>query len=492
MPVRSIRSQPLALTVALTSLVALAPPAVRAVEDMPAAQPAADAAQPAAPDLDSRVRDLEETVRQLRETIHQLQETPREPPKATVDPAQVEKVVDERLKKSAHDVGTRPLAGWQDGFYLQSPDGDFRLRLRGYLQGDARFFSSEGGDTGPNSFFLRRVRPILEGTVFKNIDFRIMPDFGGGATVLQDAYVDLKFVPQAQLRVGKFKEPVSLERLQSGSELLFIERSVANNLPPNRDVGIQLSGDLAKGAVSYQLGAFNGVNDGGSSDGDTDDGKDIAARVFTQPFRNKTNSALQGLGFGIAGNWGKQKDALSGTAYRTAGRSTFFRYDQNVAGLGDRRRIVPQFYYFRGPFGLMGEYISSKQDVREAAVRGDLTNKAWFLQGSWVLTGEKASYRSVTPAKPFDREKKQWGAVELAARYARVSVDDDAFRLGFADPAVSASDAKAFTLGLNWYLNRNVKAQFNWERTDFDRSIRFGSDSRDHEDVFLTRLQLAF
>jgi phosphate-selective porin OprO and OprP len=491
MPVHSIRSQLLALTLALTGLVSLIPPAARAADD-PAAPPAgpaaADIAQPAAPaaDLDSRVRDLEETVRQLRETIRQLQEAPKEPTRATVDPAQVEKVVDDRLKKQ------KPLAGWQDGFYLQSPDGEFRLRLRGYLQADSRWCTSEGGDTGPNSYFLRRVRPILEGTVFKNIDFRIMPDFGGGTTVLQDAYIDLKYWPQAQLRIGKFKEPVSLERLQSGSELLFIERSIANNLPPNRDVGVQLSGDLSNGAVSYQIGAFNGVNDGGSTDGDTDDGKDIAARVFAQPFRNKSGSALQGLGFGVAGSWGKQKDALSGTSYRTAGRSAFFRYDQNVAGLGDRRRLVPQFYYYRGPFGLMGEYVSSKQEVREADVRGDLTNKGWFIQGSWVLTGEKASYRSVTPAKPFDREKRQWGAVELAARYARVNVDDDAFRLGFADPAVSASDAKAITLGLNWYLNRNVKAQFNWERTDFDRSIRFGADSRDHEDVFLTRLQLAF
>src|SRR5206468_978517 len=98
------------------------------------------------------------------------------------------------------------------------------------------------------------------------------------------------------------------------------ERSITNTLAPNRDVGAQLSGDLSGGAVGYQVGLFNGVNDGGSSDGDNDDGKDVAARVFVQPFRSKAGSAAPGLGFGVAGSWGRQKDPLSGVQYRTAGR----------------------------------------------------------------------------------------------------------------------------------------------------------------------------
>ena len=62
----------------------------------------------------------------------------------------------------------------------------------------------------------------------------------------------------------------------------------------------------------------------------------------------------------------------------------------------------------------MGEYAISDQEVRKAAVKSDLTNRAWFLQGSYVLTGEKAGYRNVVPAKPFDPRNHQWGAFELA------------------------------------------------------------------------------
>jgi phosphate-selective porin OprO/OprP len=477
MPIRSVRSYPLVLGIALVGAVTFAPPAVRAADDAPAAQPATPPA-----DLDSRVKELEETVRQLREQLQQLQQAPR----PTVDPAQIQKAVDDRLKQQ------KPVASAQSGFTLQSADGDFTLRVGGLLQASSRWFPANGGDTGANSFYLRRARPILEGTVYKNIGFRLMPDFGLGATVIQDGYLDLKYWPQAQLRLGKFKEPISIERLQSAADVQFVERSIANLLAPNRDVGAQLSGDLSQGTVGYQFGVFNGVNDGGSSDGDNDDGKDIAARLFLQPFKNKTGSAAQGLGFGVAGSLGRQKDPLSTVQYRTSGRSTFFKYDAAAVGNGERRRIVPQLNYYVGPFGLMGEYIDSKQAVRKGTTRADLSNTGWFLQASYLLTGEKAGYRSPTPAKPFDPSKHQWGAWELAARYAKVNVDNDAFRLGLADPAASASDARAFTLGINWYLNKALKAQFNWERTDFNRRIKFGTDQRDHENVLLTQFQLAF
>lgn len=488
MPVRTLRSHSVALSVALAGLVILIPHAVHAADApvstilraAPPDSPMPQATPPA--DLDARVKELEETVRQLREQIQQLQQAPR----PTVDPVQIQKAVDDRLKQQ------KPVASAQNGFTLQSPDGDFNLRIGGLFHSSSRWFPANGGDTGANSLYLRRVRPILEGTVYKNIGFRIIPDFGLGNTVLQDAHLDLKYWRQAQLRLGKFKEPVSLERLQSAADVQFVERSIANNLAPNRDVGAQLYGELPNGTVGYQFGVFNGVNDGGSSDGDNDDGKDLAARIFLQPFRNKIGSAAQGLGFGVAGSWGRQKDPLSALQYRTAGRSPFFRYDQTAVGNGNRRRIVPQFYYYVGPFGLMGEHIDSKQAVRKGATRADLTNTAWFVQASYLLTGEKAGYRNPSPARAFDPSKHQWGAWELAARYARVNVDKDAFRLGFADPAASASDARAITLGLNWYLNRALKAQFNWERTDFNRRINFGTDQRDHEDVLLTQFQLAF
>ena len=432
--------------------------------------------------VEQRVKELEDTVRQLQAELARLRTQSEKP----VDPKQVEKVVDDRLKKQ------KPTAGWNNGFFIQSEDGDFKLRLRGLLHADSRAFTSSKGYTGVDTFYLRRVRPILEGTLYKYFDFRLMPDFGEGRTVLQDAYVDVNLKPELKLRGGKSKEPFSLERLQSASDIEFIERSIANNLAPNRDVGVQLFGDLWKGRLSYQLGAYNGTVDGGSLDTDPGNDKDFVGRVFAQPFKNEEKSPLNELGFGFAATIGKRDETVTSVNDRTTGRASFFHYANGVNGNGAVRRLSPQFNFYHGPFGLLGEYIESRQELIKGTTEGSTTNKGGLIQATYVLTGEKASFRGVVPNKPFDPKKGQWGAFEVGLRYSRVTVDDDNFRLGFADRANSVSNADAWTVGLNWYLNRTFKVALNYERTDFDHAILLGTDSFDHEDVFLSRFQLSF
>src|SRR5437867_4298090 len=83
------------------------------------------------------------------------------------------------------------------------------------------------------------------------------------------------FTNTLRVRAGKMKSPFGIERLQSAQGLLFVERSLANNIVPNRDVGVQVHGELAQGAFGYQLALLNGVTDGGNIDGDTNDAKDL-------------------------------------------------------------------------------------------------------------------------------------------------------------------------------------------------------------------------
>src|SRR5262245_35494488 len=93
-----------------------------------------------------------------------------------------------------------------------------------------------------------------------------MPDFGNGVTVLQDAYLDTKFSPKFKIRFGENKPQFGLEKLQSGTDLTFVERSLATNLVPNRDLGIYAYGDLFGDKLTYQAGVMNGVVDLGNSD----------------------------------------------------------------------------------------------------------------------------------------------------------------------------------------------------------------------------------
>jgi phosphate-selective porin OprO/OprP len=300
------------------------------------------------------------------------------------------------------------------------------------------------------------------------------------------------------VRVGKFKAPVDLERLQSASDIVFAERALATNLAPNRDVGLQVSGDISTGTFAYAAGIFNGVPDLGNGDGDVTDAKDFVGRIFLQPFKR---GSLAGLGFGVSGSTGIERGNTAApqlASYRTAGQQTWFRYlsstttpVNNVFADGTRQRVAPQAYWYSGPLGVHGEYIVSWQEVKRPNFENvKLQHSAWQATGSYFLTGEKNGWRSVTPKKPFDPAAGTFGAVEVAARYSELSVDDATFPT-FANPAITPSKAKAWAVGLNWYLAKGIKVVLDYEHTTFDGGTATGED-REPENFVVSRVQYSF
>jgi phosphate-selective porin OprO/OprP len=379
----------------------------------------------------------------------------------------------------------------KQGFQITSPDKtSFKLRIRGYVQADSRSFVANETSTARETFALRRARLLFEGTLFENVDFRIMPDFAGASPKLFDAYVNLRYWPLAQLQAGQFKGPFGLERLQSATALLFIERGFPTQLAPNRDLGVMLQGDFHEGVLQYQLAAMNGVSDGSSAVSDSDDAKDVVARLFAQPFLETPWAPLQGLGLGVAVSSGHQKRGT--TTYVTNGQDTFFKYATGVTEKGHRLRIAPQATYYWGPFGVLFEWTQSETDLVNAlGAKLESDVRAWQIAASYVLTGESTSFKGVTPRQPFRPAEGTWGALEIAARFHRLEVDRDVFAAGFASLNSSASRADAWTLGLNWSLNPFMKLSLNYERTAFDGGGAGGVDRPD-EDLLLTRFQLSY
>ncbi len=449
------------------------------------------------------IRHLQQQVQRLEQKVQALEG------KEADDIAAIEK----RLKASPTlTVGER-------GVGFVSADQDFALRLRGVLQIDSRTFFRDHGIIGNDGFIVRRARPILEGTLFRDFDFLLVPEFGGATPQVFDAYVNYRLRPEVQLRLGKFKSPVGLEQLSVDVETLFNERALPTGLTPNRDLGVQLHGEAFSGRVSYAAGLFNGSGDARNSTNlDTDDTKEFAGRVFFQPFKPSADSFLQGLGFGLGGSYGSERSttALPATTggtlagYATDGQQQFFAYNPATGAVtadGEHWRLSPQGYYYYGPFGLLGEYVISNQRVSRTGVApftsASLENTGWQLTASWLLTGETAAHKGgVTPAKNFSLTDGGWGAWQLVARYAELDVDDAAFP-NFANPDTSASAAQAWSLGLNWILNRNVMVKTSFSHTTFDFAPGGGAGTttattspgivtRQPEKVLFTRMQLAF
>lgn len=387
------------------------------------------------------------------------------------------------------------------GFALRSADGRWRLRVGGYFQADQRWYFRDAAQAGVDGFLIRRARPIVEGTVSQYFDFRIMPDFGTGQPTIYEAYVEARLAPAFALRAGKYKPPVGLERLQSATDLRFIERGFPTNIAPNRDVGWQISGEVAGGRITYAGGVFNGVVDLGFGDVDASDAKELAGRLFVLPLaqgRNGNGNGRPELGFGVSGTIGNERGTLAtpGTSsLRTPGQLTAFRYraNGNAAGTvvvdGRRTRISPQGYLFHGPVGLLAEYIRSSHALRRDTVTADLSHDAWQVAVSVFLTGERASYRSVSPRRPFAPGTGGFGAIELAVRVQGTGVDSEAFPL-FADPAASARRIRAWGAGVNWHFARNVKLLADYERAVFRGGAATGDRAPEH--FFATRFQTAF
>ncbi len=435
---------------------------------------AQDTAATEAPNIEERLEELDQQVRILK----RLRE------------------LEQDSVAAAKAKGESNVTTGRQGFIIRSSDGKFQLRIGGNIQADGRFYAGDGAPPLTNTLLLRRVRPILEATVYQVFEARLMPDFAEGRVQLFDAYVGARVLPGFQFRAGKFKGPVGLERLQSQTDLVFIERAFPTQIAPNRELGVSIGGDLFSGRVRYDVGLFDGVVDGSSTDGDLNDSKDGHARIFVTPFVSPSGGGLSGLGFGVAGTIGEEHGGVANptlASYRTEGQNVFFTYRSDATAPntafadGRRTRIAPQAYYYVGPLGLMAEWTRSSQIVNRAGALATLSAQAWQATGSFALTGDQASYTGLAPRRAITGGG--LGAVELVVRAGQLEVDDEAFPT-FADPTRSASKATEWAVGVNWHFERRVKLAANYIRTTFDGGAVNGD--REAEDAILTRFQVAF
>jgi phosphate-selective porin OprO/OprP len=410
------------------------------------------------------------------------------------------------------------ISAGPDGFSFQSADTNFTLALHGVAQADSRAFFKDNpltqGDTG---FLVRRARPIIKGTLFRDFDFQIAPDFAGSSFQLFDAYVNYIYRPELQVRVGKFRGPVSLENLQDDRGASFNERSLASDLAPMRDIGIELHGDIGKGTLGWAAGVYDDDGDyrvAGNSP--FDNHFEVGGRLFYQPFKNAASNPLRGLGFGLGASYSDARSnsaALPATTggslpgYVSTGQQQFFAYNPlygAVVADGVHSRFSPQGYYCVGPFGAQGEFVISDQSVLNnlTSRHARLDNTAWQASAQWVMTGENASFDGLTPAHPFNPRAGQWGAWQWVARYSELNIDSRAFD-SFSDPATSARSAAAWSVGLNWWLNRNVRVLTSFSHTVFQGGggenpnipgtlAAPATVSHQDEMVLFTRVQVAF
>ncbi|SNX60863.1 phosphate-selective porin OprO and OprP [Nitrosomonas ureae] len=375
------------------------------------------------------------------------------------------------------------------------------IRLGGFIQADSHTFFNDVSEPGNDSFTLRRIRPVFEIRFGKIYSFYVMPNLESSPGIL-DAFFESNYIKPFNLRVGKFKSPFGLERLQSATALALNERAFPTNLAPNREIGVQVFGNILWDTIEYQIGIFNGNVDNGSGIRDNvinsnNSGIDFVARLFSHPLKHAQTELLQGLGLGIAYSYGTQYGSTqSGHAnlptFISPGQQLIASYTQDAFASGSRERIGPQLYYHSGPFGIMAEYTISQQKIKIGTTSDKVANDAFQVQISWIIFNGDASFRRVQPHNPVTFENlNAIGAIQLVTRYSELNLDAKAFTHGLFNPDRSVSRAQDFGVGINWYLNHNIKLQLSYNQTHFTHGAT-GRFDRPTEKILFSRMQVAF
>lgn len=388
-------------------------------------------------------------------------------------------------------------------------EGAFKLKIGGLLQPQARYFLGESGNS-TSTFLARRARLNLEGTAYKNFDFKLQTDLqttgsvpiSGNmsatsvTTTVQDAYAGAKAYDWLQLRVGKMKSPLGIERWQSAKDRWFTDLITTTYIVPNRQIGAMLWGNVGDGLAEYYAGIFNGTPDGSSSNlsSSGQNEKDLQARLALTPFAKANIPALKKLTLGAGASYAPEINALG--SYADANQQTFFTWNSTAASVtsgGRQTRFVPNVQYFWGPFGLYGEAAWSTLQLKpttSGALPRSLTNSAWQIASSYVVTGEDNSFRAISPRRKFSPSTGGWGALQLAGRVGQLTIDPDAFTTSLASNTSSAEESLTYGGAVNWILNDNVKFTLGYDYTSFVRGAAQGD--RRNSSAVTSQLQFAF
>lgn len=430
-----------------------------------------------------------------------------------------------KLPPAANAV-TTTLSNGKPAF--ATADGRFTANIRAILMMDSgKYFQSDNLPASVTNRDLneginfRRARIGFDGKLFGDFDYSFVYEFGGSgaeeAGRLYEASVTYTALRPFRLKVGAFEPNIGLAAATSTSQMPLLERPAPAEAARNVAAGdsraaFQLSANDAFGSETgvalrwLASTAFTGNTLGGTQQFDEQTG--WIGRVALAPYSGVDWQAHLGANV--------QYVIQPNDAVGPAGAGA--RYPVQIRDRPELRldgtRLVDTgaldaehatVWGAEAAFQLKSLLIEGEtfryEIERRASVLANPKFDGWYVQGSWVLTGEPRPYNPVEGR--FDAPKQlynfspaagTWGAFELAARY---SVLDLNFREGVAGAATPAGgvrggEQKILSLGANWYLNPSMRLMLNYQHVEIDRLTATGAQAGQEFDAVAARAQVTF
>ncbi|MEI6895865.1 MAG: porin [Colwellia sp.] len=376
-----------------------------------------------------------------------------------------------------------------------SSDGRSTMEFKARIQMD--YVSGNEMYTGKNLNYsesfndvsLRRIRFGLEG-YFSNVwEYALEFDFDSVSDVeIKDANITYKGWDNSQLTLGFQKIAFGMEATGSSAQLAFLERASTDTFSPERAIGAQWRYVGSNYNVMLGYGLNAGVIE---DDDDPSFEQDILnARVTFAPINNSEHL----LHLGTSALNIKNNDNIQGARYRARPSTSASGriIDTDDFDAESLKHYGLEFAYQHRNFLLQSEYVMAKADQvddPEISINAYYVQAVYTLTGeSWQYNGKKGTFNTVKPGNAVSAGG--YGAWELAFRIDQADFDD-------ASADIYGGKKTDYVLGLNWYLEDNLKAQFNYVHTTVDYEESYedndGNDMFDQDaNIFQARLQLSF
>jgi phosphate-selective porin OprO/OprP len=401
---------------------------------------------------------------------------------------------------------------WTQTPALKAPQGS----RAGPKQGVASGTPLGGIGDLEDGFYFRRIRPFVEGTFYETYEYRInlaAENNQFNTEGLDEVWVGVNKVPFiGTIRVGHLKNAWGLEgdMTSSSRTMTFMERSSMTEaiyLNQNFGTGLFVADSYLDDRVTTQS-TLTLPDNGASSGTFFGDGQYGAnTRITALPLYQDDGRHLMHVGGSLGWRDGASNNAVSPYKVVTLQARPEMRDDDPAGGgptvipnsnsnrmvstgalaIKDYWTLGTEYLYIHGPFSVQAEYAWGFADnVMGIAPSGfkfnpaikpsqDYTFSGGYIQVCYTLTGENRAYdkklgclaRDYFKGGPytnawFTRDPDGhlcvgWGAWELAARYTYLDLND-----GSGNTRIQGGIMEGIGLGVNWYLNRDLKVQFQW------------------------------
>ncbi len=366
---------------------------------------------------------------------------------------------------------------------FETKDKEYKLWIdnRIYVDG-AYFFDKNTYNKIGNGVTIRRARMAIKTILHKNWYGEIDLDFAGSQTEMKDMVIGFispkkeGIFKNISIKVGNFKEGFSMEETTTSRYVTFIERSLISKLAPSRHLGMQFTKydrfyTVVGGIHFADLGGSEEVSFSQSHNKSNgmDEGVSYTGRAVAR-YISKNNQFVFHLGGGYSYRTPKTSWEIS-DAYRYSTRTLSNINRKKYLDTDDIKNVDSRTlanieiasswknFMFHAEYlvaGLKGTDLNRVAGVTESKVEGS------FAQVGWLLFGGHYRYNVKEAEFTQAARGKSWGDVELAFRYDYMNLND-------FNAKIYGGGANAYTFGINYYANSNVKFMLNYSYAEHDR-----------------------